>query len=51
MALFEKAAIAEDLDEGCIPLNSAADADALLNACGALRLWKREMSVDLDAVV
>ncbi len=49
MALFEKAGLADDLDEGCIELAGARDAGAFLKACGALRLWEREARVDLDA--
>ncbi|WBX84568.1 catalase [Sphingosinicella microcystinivorans] len=49
MALFEKAGLADDLDEGCIELTGARDAGAFLKACGALRLWEREARVDLDA--
>lgn len=48
--LFEKAGIADDLDEGCLPLATAKDATALLTACRGLRHWPREMTVDLDAV-
>ncbi|MEI9849789.1 MAG: catalase [Sphingomonas sp.] len=47
--LFEKAGIAGDLDEGCLPLGSARDAGAFVKACGALRHWPRELAVDLDA--
>ena len=48
--LFEKAGIADDLDEGCLPLATAKDAASLLTACRGLRHWPREMTVDLDAV-
>tara|TARA_R110000787_G_scaffold150826_4_gene264773 strand:- start:1514 stop:3700 length:2187 start_codon:yes stop_codon:yes gene_type:complete len=48
--LFEKAGIADDLDEGCLPLATAKDATTLLTACRGLRHWPREMTVDLDAV-
>ncbi len=47
--LFEKAGIADDLDEACMPLAGAKDAAALLNACRSLRHWPRELAVDLDA--
>jgi catalase len=50
MALFEKAGLAGDLDEGCIALGSAGEADSFLKACRALRLWEREAKVDLDAI-
>ena len=49
MALFEKAGLAEDLDEGCLPLAKPKDAADFLEACGALRYWDRETKVDLDA--
>ncbi|MES2159277.1 MAG: catalase [Pseudomonadota bacterium] len=48
-ALFEKAGIANDLDEACLPLATAKDAGAFLTACRALRHWPRELAVDLDA--
>nr|WP_281823922.1 catalase [Sphingobium sp. BS19] len=48
-ALFEKAGIADDLDEACMPLAADKDAVAFLTACRALRHWPREMKVDLDA--
>ncbi len=47
--LFDKAGIADDLDEACLPLANASDADAFLVACRALRHWPRELTVDLDA--
>ncbi|MFT4053961.1 MAG: catalase [Novosphingobium sp.] len=47
--LFAKAGIADDLDEACLPLTSARDATAFLEACRALRHWPRELEVDLDA--
>ena len=48
-ALFEKAGIADDLDEACLPLATAKDARSFLTACRALRYWSRELTVDLDA--
>ncbi|MET0239196.1 MAG: catalase [Sphingobium sp.] len=48
-ALFEKAGIADDLDEACLPLGGAKDAAPFLAACRALRYWPRELGVDLDA--
>ena len=48
-ALFEKAGIADDLDEACRPLAMAKDAGAFITACRALRHWPRELAVDLDA--
>jgi catalase len=48
--LFAKAGIApEELDEGVILLESAADVPAFLAMCGQLRLWDRELKIDLDA--
>ena len=45
MPLFEKAGIAADLDEGCIPLDSAKAASAFITACRKLRRWEREQVV------
>ena len=42
MALFEKAGISGDLDEGCLILNAAKDAVAFVRACRKLRRWDRE---------
>ncbi|ATE66921.1 catalase [Rhizorhabdus dicambivorans] len=48
--LFEKAGIAaDDMDAGCFPLVHKGDAKAFLAACAPLRLWQRELKVDLDA--
>lgn len=49
--LFERAGIANDLDEACLPLGSAKHASAFIAACAALRHWPREMAVDLDAKI
>jgi len=43
-ALFDKAGLTADLDEGCIALGKAADAAKFLKTCGALRLWARELA-------
>ncbi len=48
-AIFAAAGIADDLDEGCLPLGKAADAAAFIKSARALRFWPREMDVDLDA--
>ncbi len=48
-ALFEKAGIADDLDEACLPLATVKDAGAFIAACRALRHWPRELAVDPDA--
>ncbi len=44
-----KAGIAdEDMDDGVVALTDGA-ADAFVKTCGQLRLWDRELDVDLDA--
>jgi catalase len=48
-AIFEKAGIADDLDEACLPLAKAGDAKGFIQACRSLRHWPRELAVDLDA--
>jgi catalase len=47
--IFVKSGIAGDLDDACIPLNTAKDAATFIDGLGALRLWQRELKVDLDA--
>jgi catalase len=47
--IFVKAGIADALDEACVPLASAKDAAAFVDAIAALRFWPRELEVDLDA--
>ena len=47
--LVEKAGLATDLDDGCLPLKTKADAKAFLTALAPLRYWPREAQVDLDA--
>jgi catalase len=49
IAVFEKAGLADDLDEGCVMLAGKRDAGAFLATCRALRFWRREAAVDLDA--
>ncbi|QEL20652.1 catalase [Limnoglobus roseus] len=39
--LFEKAGVADGIDEGFLPLNKAGDADAFVAACRKLRFWDR----------
>lgn len=46
--LLEKCGISDSLDEGCIEL-TPTNAAAFVKACGNLRIWDREASVDLDA--
>jgi catalase len=45
MPLFEKAGIAQDLDEGCIELLNAKNAAQFVVSCRKLRLWQREAVV------
>ena len=49
MLLFERAGLADDLDEACIDLTAKGDAPSFIGACRALRFWDREAKVDLDA--
>jgi len=44
-ALFAKAGIADDLDDGCIELTKAASVAAFVKKCGELRFWPRESVV------
>ena len=48
--LLVKAGIAEDLDDGCLGLESADDAKAFVAALAPLRFWDRESRVDFDAM-
>ena len=48
--LLVKDGIAEDLDDGCLGLESADDAKAFVAALAPLRFWDRESRVDLDAM-
>ena len=48
--LFEKAGLADELDEGCFLLKSAQDVDKFFELLALLRFWERETSVDLDAI-
>ncbi len=47
--LFEKAGIADALDEGCIALGSKASIKSFVDGLGTLRVWDRELGVDDDA--
>lgn len=50
MPFMERAGIArEDHDEGVISLDHPSGVAAFLKACSAVRVWEREMKVDLDA--
>lgn len=46
--LFEKAGVvAQDFDDGCIPLGSAKHAKSFVEALGKLRVWGREPNVKM----
>ena len=47
MPLFEKAGLADSLDDGCLALKSKGDARAFVDRCGSLRFWKREPKVKM----
>ena len=49
LPLLEKAGIADALDEGCVALKAKTSVKSFVDALGQLRLWDREMNVDLDA--
>jgi catalase len=50
LPFLQKAGIgAEDMDEGMILLKAAPGATKFIEICGQLRLWARELKVDLDA--
>ncbi|WP_246716551.1 MULTISPECIES: catalase [unclassified Methylocystis] len=49
LPLLQKAGVADALDEACIQLATVKDATAFIAACGELRYWPRELTVDLDA--
>ncbi len=46
MPLFEKAGIAEDLDDGCLALDQGTSAAGFVAACRGVRHWARESAVD-----
>lgn len=45
--LFEKAGIADSLDEGVIALNGAKDVAGFIGSLGKLRIWEREPGVKM----
>ena len=45
MPLFEKAGIADSLDEACVRLGGSKSVDAFLAKCRTLRFWKREEKI------
>jgi catalase len=46
MPLFDKAGVLEELDEGCVPLVAADDANTFVGACRKLRHWPREARIE-----
>jgi catalase len=42
--LFEKAGVADAIDEGFLTLNKAADCDAFVAACRKVRFWDRALA-------
>lgn len=49
--LLFAAGLADKLDDGCIALGAPADAAEFVKACAPLRLWARELNVDLDGQI
>ena len=49
LALMAAAGLGDKMDAGCITLSGAEDAGTFIAACAPLRLWEREMKVDMDA--
>ena len=45
--LFEKAGIADSLDDGCVALRAAKDTTAFMATLGQLRFWAREPNVKM----
>ena len=45
MPLFQKAGIADALDEACVRLDASKSIDDFITACRKLRFWKREETV------
>ena len=45
MPLLDKVNITSERDEGCMELNTPADANDFVAICGEMRFWKREMKV------
>ena len=48
-AIFAAVGLADDLDDACMLLEKAGDAAPFVEAARALRFWRRELQVDLDA--
>ena len=49
MPLFEKAGIAESLDDGCVSVSGDDSVAGFVAMLGELRFWEREAGVDADA--
>ncbi len=49
IALFEKAGLSGELDEGCVEIGTAKDASGFVETCRDLRFWEREPNVKLMA--
>jgi catalase len=50
LPLIERAGVLpEDMDEGVIALAKKGDAAKFIETCGQLRLWERELKIDMDA--
>jgi len=50
LPLIERAGVRpEDMDEGLIALSDAKSVTGFLETIGQLRLWDRELKIDLDA--
>jgi catalase len=45
LPLLKKAGVFEDLDEGCLPLETADDTKNFVRNCRKLRFWQRETSI------
>ena len=51
LPFFAKAGVAaEDIDYGFVPIVKATDAKRFVTACREMRVWARELKVDLDAL-
>jgi catalase len=48
-AIFAAVGLADDLDDACMLLEKAGDVAPFIEAARALRFWRRELQVDLDA--
>jgi catalase len=46
LPLLKKAGVFEDLDEGCLPLETADDTKNFVRNCRKLRFWQRETSIN-----